>query len=71
MKIYVFSSFSEPSVKYYTFDPTGGNLPAEYAPWRDVTIGTMLRLSDPMAQAMHRDGYFRVSGREATSDQDP
>jgi hypothetical protein len=66
MKIYVFSSFSEPSAKYYTFDPTGGNLPAVYAPWRNVTIGTMLRLSDPMAQAMHRDGYFCVSGREAT-----
>jgi hypothetical protein len=66
MRIYAFSSFSEPSVKYYTFDPTGGNLPMDYAPWRDVTSETMLRFSDPMAQAMRRDGYFRVSGRDAT-----
>jgi hypothetical protein len=71
MKIYVFSSFSEPSVNYYTFDPTGGNLPADYAPWRNVTMETMLRLSDPMARAMHRDGYFCVSGREATPHKDP
>jgi hypothetical protein len=71
MKIYVFSSFSEPSIKYYTCDPTGGNLPADYAPWRDVTIETTLRFSDPMARAMHRDGYFCVSGRDATPDQGP
>ena len=60
MQIYTFSSVIGPAVIYYTFDPTGDNLPYLLAPWRDISHETELLFSDQMAQVMQRDGYYRV-----------
>jgi hypothetical protein len=64
MAIFIFSSAVEPSIKCYTCDSTGKNLPAPYAPWRNVSrIGTS-SLCDPVAKAMQRDGYFCVTRKD-------
>jgi hypothetical protein len=64
MQIYIFISESQPSVRAFTEDGTGGNLPREYAPWRAANAGRAMLIgsaSDPVAKAVQRDGFFLVS----------
>jgi hypothetical protein len=66
MEIYLFVSKSEPKVRAFTWDKTGGNLPSDFAPWEasvrrsSVLVGYS---SDPIALAVWHKGYFLVSGK--------
>jgi hypothetical protein len=68
MPIYIFASRFHSSVKAFTSDETGGNLPDDYAPWyaagRAIPVGLD---ADPVAKAMKRDGYFLVTGKTRTN----
>jgi hypothetical protein len=64
MKVYIFISDKESRVRGFTFDPTGRNLPAEYAPWKALNEGRMTSArskDDPVMVAVARDGFFLVS----------
>jgi hypothetical protein len=66
MHVYIFASDSHPSVSAFTSDQTAGNLPIDYAPWRAVNAGNALLIAsetDPIAEAVKRDGYFLLSAR--------
>jgi hypothetical protein len=67
MPIYLFASRSHASVKAFTSDETGGNLPDDYAPWYAaggaIQVG---RDTDPVAKAVSRDGYFLVTSKTRT-----
>jgi hypothetical protein len=66
MEIYSFISTARPSVKAFTSDMSGANLPAAYAPWRVANCGKATVFgseSDPVARAVKRDGYFLLSGK--------
>ena len=68
MEIYTFISVSRPSVSAFTSDETGGNLPADYAPWQVVGYGKGKPLSsvaETVARAVQRAGYFLISGGPA------
>jgi hypothetical protein len=63
MKVFIFISDKEPSVRALTSDQMGGNLPAEYAPWSAINNGSGLLLAsanDPIAVAIKVDGYSLV-----------
>ena len=64
--MFIFVSATHPSVKAFTADETGENLPAEYAPWRRISNGQALPVgeNDPVAIAVKRDGFFLVSARD-------
>jgi hypothetical protein len=71
MQIYIFASGSHPNVSGFTSDQTGGNLPAEYVPWRPVNGGKAMLVGsdiDPVATAVERDGYFLLSSKAWMSD---
>jgi hypothetical protein len=60
MQIFRFASDSY-RISASTSDATGGNLPANYAPWRAVNDGNALVVgakTDPVAMAVTRNGYF-------------
>lgn len=60
MEIFRFTSDSY-RVSASTSDATGGNLPANYAPWHPVNNGNALVIgakTDPVAMAVTRNGYF-------------
>ena len=62
MKIYLFLSETEEDVRAFTSDPTGANLPPDYAPWRSSgTTMPLGNLTDPVCEAVTRDGFFLVS----------
>jgi hypothetical protein len=62
MLLYIFISIPEPRVRAITPDKSGENLPAAYAPWRPAEGGSVMRvISDAIAKAIDRDGYFLVS----------
>jgi hypothetical protein len=66
MEIYRFISTTWPSVKAFTSDVTGANLPAAYAPWRSTDGGNAMVVglaANPVAKAVQRDGYFLLSGK--------
>jgi hypothetical protein len=66
MKIYLFVSETEPSVKAFTADQTGANLPASYAPWCISRSGSAVSVGgdgDRVSVMVRRDGYFLVSGK--------
>jgi hypothetical protein len=61
MHVYIFASDSQPGVSAFTSDPSAGNLPTGYAPWRAVNAGKAMfigSVTDPIAEAAKRDGYF-------------
>jgi hypothetical protein len=68
MPLCKFASRSHSSVKAFTSDETGGNLPDDYAPW--YAAGTAIPVgldTDPVAKAVKRDGYFLVTGKTRTN----
>jgi hypothetical protein len=82
MAISLFRSTKEPDVFGFTADPTGANLPGEFAPWRKSGGGTAaqayagstldgLAASDPVVKAVERDGFYLVrSGSTISSTPD-
>jgi hypothetical protein len=66
MRIYAFSSITEPMVRCYTVDPIGDNLASQFAPWRDLSIMSMPHYTEEVKEAISRDGYFciGVSGND-------
>ena len=69
MKLTLFRSAKEPDVFGFTADPTGSNLPDEFAPWRKAGEGTAAQTyaedslggiasSDPVIRAVERDGFY-------------
>jgi hypothetical protein len=75
MLIFIFASDTHLSVSAFTSDRTGGNLPTNYAPWRQVNGGRAMLVGsniDPVSMAIQRDGYFlsiskaRIGGRDQT-----
>jgi hypothetical protein len=70
MNIYRFASSCYETVSAFTWDATGGNLPADYAPWRPLNGGRGLcldALAARVAELVNRDGYFLLSGRNGYS----
>jgi hypothetical protein len=66
MQIYLFVSSTEPNVRAFTSDPTGGNLPTAYAPWQPSGSGAPTPVRDPVdpvSRAVARDGFFLMSGK--------
>ena len=63
MEIYIFVSVARPSVRGFTSDVIGANLPVDYAPWRAANGGNAMLGSDtdPVVEAVRRDGYFLIS----------
>ena len=65
MKIYLF--VSEPqSVRAFTADATGANLPSNYAPWSVLDTGADSAARGPVDRVstmVRRDGYFLLSGK--------
>jgi hypothetical protein len=69
MPIYIFASRTYSSVKAFTSDETGSNLPDEYAPWCAVGSGPAIPVgldTDPVGKAVKRDGYFLVTSETRT-----
>jgi hypothetical protein len=66
MDVYMFASRTYSSIRAFTSDKTGGNLPDSYAPWYPTDDGQATSFDDethPVAMAVRRDGYFLVSGK--------
>jgi hypothetical protein len=66
MQVYIFISEKDPSLRVFTWDETGANLPAESAPWRAANGGQSLFLasaSDPIAREIRAVGYHLVDAR--------
>lgn len=63
MQTYFFVSTTYPNVRAFTYDQTGGQLPAAYAPWQRTCNDTVVsHLGDPVIRAIERDGFFLVTG---------
>jgi len=63
MQVYVFSSAGDSTVRAFSSDPMGRNLPSEYAPWRRDTANNMITIdltTDPMADDIREQGYHLV-----------
>jgi hypothetical protein len=83
MAISLFRSTKQPDVFGFTADPSGSNLPAEFAPWQIFGGGTAaqayagrslegLAASDPVVRAIERDGFYLArSGLTIPPPQDP
>jgi hypothetical protein len=66
MQIYIFASETHTAVSALTCDPTGGNLPVDYAPWRPVNNGRALSTgsaSKSVIEDINRFGFFLLSGK--------
>jgi hypothetical protein len=63
MQIFVFTSVIA-KITGFTLDRTGRILPAKFAPWRKLgsTETMVTAVTDPVARAIRRDGYFLISG---------
>jgi hypothetical protein len=70
MAISLFRSTKQPDVFGFTADPSGSNLPAEFAPWQrsggetaaQAYAGSSLEglaASDPVVRAIEHDGFWR------------
>jgi hypothetical protein len=70
MKVFVFQSGKDQSVTAFTGQPDGGNLPAEFAPWKLVSggelqttaAGGVARGVGAVQDAIARDGFHIVRG---------
>ena len=63
MHVYVFVTTSDPTVRAFSHDAKGDNLPAEYAPWRRDSGDDVIAIdlpADPMAKDIRRKGYYLV-----------
>jgi hypothetical protein len=63
MQVYVFTSAFDPTVRAFSNDPRGGNLPPEHAPWRRDSRDNMITIdpaTDPMAEDILEKGYYLV-----------
>jgi hypothetical protein len=61
MQVYIFVSETDPTVRAFTSDTTGCNLPDKYAPWRMTNSGKGMHLgssADPIALSIEEDGYL-------------
>jgi hypothetical protein len=70
MTIFIFVSHAHSGIRAFTRDESGGNLPAEYAPWGRAAGGSTRYVggdTDLVARAVLRDGYFLVSGHSKVS----
>jgi hypothetical protein len=64
MPIYLFTSDSY-HISAFTPDPTGGNLPADYIPWRLVNAGKTIPIENTAAAiltSIAQKGFFLRSG---------
>jgi hypothetical protein len=68
MRIYLFGSESH-SVRGFTADATGADLPTDYAPWSALDTGTAITAgpADRLSAIVRRDGFFLLSGNEKGS----
>ena len=64
MQVYIFSSAKEPSIKCFTRDSGGGNLPVHYAPWRPLASGAVHE-GDPITKAIRSAGYFCITSPDS------
>jgi hypothetical protein len=65
MHVHIFGSITWPSVKAFTSDETGANLPTDYSPWRQGKNARATKidsLSNPIAVMIRRYGYFLLFG---------
>jgi hypothetical protein len=63
--LYFFTSRSVSSVRAFTSDVTGANLPADYAPWeKSRSKAPLPGDGSPIAALVQRDGFFLVTGRD-------
>jgi hypothetical protein len=63
MQVYVFTSAFDITIRAFSVDSTGDNLPAEHAPWRRDSRGHTITIdpdADPIAQDIREKGYFVV-----------
>ena len=71
MLVFVFQSEKDQGVTAFTGQRDGGNLPAEFAPWKLVSGGEMqstarggvARGVDAVQDAIARDGFHIVRGK--------
>jgi hypothetical protein len=66
MQVYIFISEVDPNLRAFTSDETGGNLPAEHAPWRAANGGKSMIFGsdrDPIAIEVRAEGYYLVKAR--------
>jgi hypothetical protein len=69
MVIYFFVSRSVSSVRAFTLDATGANLPTNYAPWeRSRSTVPLPGNGSPVAVAVQQHGFFLVTGRDQTTE---
>ena len=69
MPIYLFASRICSSVKAFTSDERGDNLPDEYAPWYATGSGAAIPVgleTGPVGKAVKRDGYFLLTDKTRT-----
>jgi hypothetical protein len=65
MRIYLFTSITQPNVSAFTSDSTGENLPAAYAPWQPSGNGSAIPLGDSIDVVLgtvQRDGFCLMDG---------
>jgi hypothetical protein len=67
MRVFMFQSGANQNVFGFTRDENGGNLPAEFEPWRRtgsqaLPVGTHPR--DPLVQALDARGYYITRSTE-------
>jgi hypothetical protein len=65
--LYFFASRSVISVRAFTSDVTGANLPPDYAPWQKSKSKVPLPgEGSPINALVQRDGFFLVTGKDDT-----
>jgi hypothetical protein len=63
MQVYVFTSAFDMTIRAFSLDSTGDNLPREHAPWRRDSRGHTITIdpnTDPIADEIGEKGYFVV-----------
>jgi hypothetical protein len=71
MLIYLFISDSEPSVRAFSSDQSGSNLPSEFAPWRRAGSGAIVPIGDDsVTLVVDRDGYLLFGGSASQNSKD-
>jgi hypothetical protein len=63
MQVYVFTAAFDPTVRAFSQDSTGSNLPTEHAPWRRDSRGAVITINpeiDPIAKEINEKGYLVV-----------
>jgi hypothetical protein len=66
MEIFLFVSRFHLGIRALTVDPTGGNLPQDYAPWHSMGQRSKPRgrpMIEPINDIVESNGFFLLSGR--------